>query len=61
MRAPSGYLTRNYTTRAYIAEFHPEEHADLVVSQRKLVRNTKTDGMGPFTTIIIGCIKSLWH
>ena len=32
MRAPSGYLTRNYIIRKYIARFHPEEHADLVVS-----------------------------
>ena len=29
MRAPSGYLTRSYIIRKYIAAFHPEEHADL--------------------------------
>ena len=33
MRVPSGYLTSNYIIRKYIAEFLPEEHADLVVSQ----------------------------
>ena len=33
MRASSGYLTRNYKIHKYIAEFDPEEHADLVVSQ----------------------------
>ena len=32
MRAPSGYLTRNQIIPKY-AEFHLEEHADLVVSQ----------------------------
>ena len=37
MREPFGELTRNHIIRKYIAKFHPEEHATLVVSQRKLV------------------------
>ena len=30
MRAPSGHLTRNQIIPKYIAEFYPEEHADLI-------------------------------
>ena len=33
MRAPSGYLLRDHIIHKYIAQFHSEEHADLVVSQ----------------------------
>ena len=33
MRAPSGNLTRSYIIHKYIAEFHKEEHANLMVSQ----------------------------
>ena len=33
MSPPSGHLTRNQIIPKYIAEFHSEEHADLVVSQ----------------------------
>ena len=65
MNAPSCYLTRthNHIICKYIAEFHPEEHADLVVSQLKssspghsnliyiVKRNTKTDGMGQTSSV----------
>ena len=30
---PSGYSTRNHMIHKYIAQFHPKEHADLVVLQ----------------------------
>ena len=30
MSAPSGHLTRNQIISKYIAEFYPEEHADLI-------------------------------
>ena len=33
MRTPCGYFTRNHIIQKYIAEFHPEEYADIVVSQ----------------------------
>ena len=33
MRAPSGYLTKNHKIPKYLDEFHPEKHANLVVSQ----------------------------
>ena len=33
MRAPSGYSTTNYIICKCSADFHPEEHADIVVPQ----------------------------
>ena len=41
MKALSGCSSRNHTIRKYIAQFHPEEHADLVVSQGKEILKHK--------------------
>ena len=33
MRVPSGYFTMSNIKHKCIADFHPEEHADIAVSQ----------------------------
>ena len=59
-------------TCKYIAEFHPEEHADIVVLTVKIIsrrhrhliyivkRNIKTDGMGLFISFTLLFMAFLW-
>ena len=71
MKAPSGYLTRNYKIHKYIAKFYPEEHAEpcgftMKISSRRhrflvyiVKRSAKTDGMGPFNESISKGLNNL--